>query len=61
MRFEIGDRVRVAKSMAPGYIGIEGVILSVRRDEDAIFTVYTLLTNEGLRVEFLEYQLELVT
>ena len=61
MRFEIGDRVRVAKSMMPEYVGLEGVIVSVRRESDELFTEYTLRTDDGLSIEFLEYQLESAT
>jgi len=59
--FKIGDTVRVAKSMMTDYIGIEGIIVSIRRDDDPIFTVYTITTNDGSKMDFLEYQLELVT
>ena len=57
MRFEKGDRVRVEKSMLSDYIGIEGVIVSVRREQNSVFTGYTLTTEDGLKLEFLEYQL----
>jgi hypothetical protein len=58
MRFEKGDRVRVAKSVTTEYIGAEGVVASVRRDAEPIFTAYMLMLDDGLKLEFLEYQLD---
>ena len=60
MKFGIGDRVRVAKSAIPDYVGMEGVIVARKPDSDAIFNSYTLKTDEGDLYDFLEFQLEIV-
>jgi len=43
MRYNLGDRVRVAKSMLREFIGIEGIVVSIGNDDDADFTVVTYL------------------
>ena len=61
MQFNIGDRVRVAKSADPDYIGLEGTVVARRQDADPIFNSYTIKTDEDEVLDFLEYQLEPVT
>ena len=60
MQFEIGHRVRVAKSAAPDYVGMQGVVVARKPDTDPIFNSYTLKTDEGTLYDFLEFQLEVV-
>jgi hypothetical protein len=60
MEFDIGDRVRVAKSAAPDYIGVEGVVVARQRASDPIFNSYTLKTDGDGTYDFLEFQLEAV-
>jgi hypothetical protein len=58
MEFNVGDRVRVAKSATVDYIGIEGVIVARQPDNDSIFNSYTVKTDERELYNFLEFQLE---
>ena len=60
MEFNIGDRIRVAKSAAADYIGLEGAVVARKGDGDPIFNSYTIKTDEGEFYDFLEFQLELV-
>ena len=60
MEFNIGDRIRVAKSAAADYVGLEGVVVARKGDGDPIFNSYTLKTDEGDLYDFLEFQLELI-
>jgi hypothetical protein len=58
MRFKLADRVRVTKSLMTGYIGLSGVIVAAQEADTDILNTYTLKTDDGAVLDFLEYQLE---
>ena len=60
MEFNIGDRVRVAKSAASDYVGLEGAVVALKEDADPVFNSYTMKTDEGELFDFLEFQLEII-